>query len=85
MFLEDIIDRGVLFQSELLRLSLCQHSIHKCILTLHSCQGLGGIRIRHREHPFELRYTHVKKVDGESCTTAQTAEEKRRVLGQGWG
>lgn len=37
------------------------------------------------EHPFELRYTHVEKVDWESCAMVLSAEEKRRVLGQGWG
>ena len=37
------------------------------------------------EHPFEIRYTHVEKVDWESCATVLSAEEKRRVLGQGWG
>lgn len=38
-----------------------------------------------KEHPFEIRYTHVEKVDWESCATVLSAEEKRRVLGQGWG
>lgn len=38
-----------------------------------------------QEHPFEIRYTHVEKVDWESCATVLSAEEKRRVLGQGWG
>jgi SNF2 family DNA or RNA helicase len=37
-----------------------------------------------KEHPFEIRYTHVEKVDWESCATVLSAEEKRRVLGQGW-
>ena len=37
------------------------------------------------EHPFEVRYTHVEKVDWESCATVLSSEEKRRVLGQGWG
>jgi len=38
-----------------------------------------------KEHPFEIRYTQVEKVDWESCATVLSAEEKRRVLGQGWG
>jgi hypothetical protein len=38
-----------------------------------------------KEHPFEVRYTRVDKVDWESCSTVLAAEEKRRVLGQGWG
>lgn len=37
-----------------------------------------------KEHPFEIRYTRVEKVDWESCATVLSAEEKRRVLGQGW-
>ncbi len=36
------------------------------------------------EHPFEIRYTHVEKVDWESCATVLSAAEKRRILGQGW-
>lgn len=38
-----------------------------------------------KEHPFEIRYTHVEKVDWESCATVLSAEEKRRVLVRGWG
>ena len=38
-----------------------------------------------KEHPFEIRYTRVDKVDWESCATVLSAEEKRRVLGRGWG
>ena len=38
-----------------------------------------------KEHPFEIRYTQVEKVDWESCATVLSADEKRRVLGQGWG
>ncbi|MDR3576900.1 MAG: helicase-related protein [Anaerolineaceae bacterium] len=37
-----------------------------------------------KNHPFEIRYTKVEKVDWESCATVLSAEEKRRVLGQGW-
>jgi len=37
-----------------------------------------------KEHPFEIRYTRVQKVDWESCATVLSAEEKRRVLGEGW-
>ncbi len=37
-----------------------------------------------KEHPFEIRYTRVEKVDWESCATVLWAEEKRRVLEQGW-
>ena len=35
-------------------------------------------------HPFELRYTHVEKVDWETCTEVLDADEKWRVLSQGW-
>ena len=38
-----------------------------------------------KEHPFEVRYTKVEKVDWESCATVLSAEEKRRVLEKGWG
>lgn len=37
-----------------------------------------------KEHPFEIRYTKVEKVDWESCATVLSAEEKRRVLEKGW-
>ena len=37
-----------------------------------------------KENPFEIRYTRVEKVNWESCATVLSAEEKRRVLGQGW-
>ena len=37
-----------------------------------------------KEHPFEVRYTKVKKVDWESCAIVLSAEEKRRVLEKGW-
>jgi len=33
-----------------------------------------------RQHPFNLRYTAVEKVDWESCAEALSAAEKRRVL-----
>ena len=35
-------------------------------------------------HPFELRYTHVEPIDWESCRQVLDAQEKRRVLSQGW-
>jgi hypothetical protein len=37
-----------------------------------------------KEHPFEIRYTKVEKVDWESCATVLSAEEKRKVLSQEW-
>lgn len=38
-----------------------------------------------KQHPFEIRYTKVEKVNWETCATVLSADEKRRVLGQGWG
>jgi superfamily II DNA or RNA helicase len=38
-----------------------------------------------KDHPFEIRYSKVEKVDWESCATVLSAEEKRRVLEKGWG
>ena len=37
-----------------------------------------------REHPFEMRYSKVEKVDWESCAIVLSAEEKRRALEKGW-
>jgi transposase len=37
-----------------------------------------------KEHPFEIRYARVEKVDWESCAMVLSGEEKRRVLGKGW-
>jgi len=37
-----------------------------------------------RSHPFELRYTHVEKIDWESCRQVLDAAEKQRVLAEGW-
>lgn len=37
-----------------------------------------------KQHPFEIRYTHVGKIDWESCRDVLDAHEKTRVLGQGW-
>jgi len=37
-----------------------------------------------RQHPFNLRYTAVEKVDWESCAGVLSAAEKRRVLREGW-
>jgi len=37
-----------------------------------------------KEHPFEVRYTRVEKVDWESCSTVLSAIEKRRVLSEAW-
>lgn len=36
------------------------------------------------QHPFELRYATVEKVDWESCRTVLDAKEKYRLLCQGW-
>lgn len=38
-----------------------------------------------KEHPFEIRYTKVEKVDWESCATVLSVEQKRSVLEKGWG
>lgn len=38
-----------------------------------------------KEHPFEIRYTRVEKVDWETCAVVLSNEEKRRVLEVGWG
>lgn len=37
-----------------------------------------------KQHPFEIRYTRVEKVDWESCAQVLDAGEKRRVLSEGW-
>ncbi len=37
-----------------------------------------------RQHPFQLRYTAVEKVDWESYAEVLSAAEKRRVLQEGW-
>lgn len=37
-----------------------------------------------QQHPFELRYTTVEKVDWESCAEVLSATEKHRLLTQGW-
>jgi len=37
-----------------------------------------------RKHPFELRYHTVEKVDWESCARVLDADERKRVLAQGW-
>lgn len=37
-----------------------------------------------QRHPFEMRYTHVESIDWESCQQVLAADEKRRVLRQGW-
>lgn len=37
-----------------------------------------------KEHPFEVRYTKVEKVDWESCSTVLSSQEKKRVLSEGW-
>lgn len=36
------------------------------------------------QHPFELRYTQVEKVDWESCTEVLSEQAKTDVLRQGW-
>jgi len=38
-----------------------------------------------KEHPFELRYSHVDKVDWEACAQVLAPEEKNRLLRTGWG
>lgn len=38
-----------------------------------------------KEHPFEVRYTKVEKVDWESCAEVLSADEMKRVLREGWG
>ena len=37
-----------------------------------------------QQHPFEVRYTAVEKVDWESCAEVLSAAEKKRVLREGW-
>jgi superfamily II DNA/RNA helicase len=37
-----------------------------------------------KEHPFEVRYTKVEKVNWESCSMVLSAIEKRRVLSEEW-
>lgn len=37
-----------------------------------------------QSHPFELRYTRVESIDWESCKEVLDAQEKRRILSQGW-
>ena len=37
-----------------------------------------------RQHPFRLRYHNVRKVDWESCARVLDAEERKRLLTQGW-
>jgi superfamily II DNA/RNA helicase len=36
------------------------------------------------QHPFDLRYTSVEKVDWETCREVLDAGEKWRVLSEGW-
>jgi superfamily II DNA or RNA helicase len=38
-----------------------------------------------QKHPFELRYHTIEKVDWESCANVLDADERKRVLAQGWG
>ena len=38
-----------------------------------------------RQHPFELRYTRVERVDWESCTQVLFEQTKTDVLRRGWG
>jgi hypothetical protein len=35
-------------------------------------------------HPFDLRYTQVEPIDWEACQQVLDAQEKRRVLSEGW-
>jgi superfamily II DNA/RNA helicase len=37
-----------------------------------------------QSHPFDLRYTQVEPIDWESCKEVLDAQEKRRILSQGW-
>jgi SNF2 family DNA or RNA helicase len=37
-----------------------------------------------KQHPFEIRYTHVGKINWETCREVLDAHEKSRVLAQGW-
>jgi superfamily II DNA or RNA helicase len=37
-----------------------------------------------QEHPFEVRYSAVEKVDWESCQTVLSAKEKHRRLSEAW-
>ena len=37
-----------------------------------------------KQHPFEIRYTHVGKINWETCREVLDANEKSRVLAQGW-
>jgi len=37
------------------------------------------------QHPFDLRYAAVERVDWESCADVLDAREKRQALKQGWG
>lgn len=36
------------------------------------------------QHPFEVRYSKVEKVDWESCAEVLSADEKRKRLNEGW-
>ena len=38
-----------------------------------------------RQHPFQIRYHHVQKVDWKSCARVLDAEERKRCLSVGWG
>ncbi len=37
-----------------------------------------------KSHPFEIRYTHVEKIDWESCREVLDADEKLRALSKEW-
>ena len=37
-----------------------------------------------QEHPFEIKYHHIKPVDWESCSKVLNDEERKRWLSQGW-
>lgn len=37
-----------------------------------------------RQHPFEIRYHTIEKVDWESCATVLDAGNRREWLGRGW-
>lgn len=37
-----------------------------------------------KQHPFELRYNQVKRIDWESCSTVLDSKEKKKCLMNGW-
>jgi len=37
-----------------------------------------------RQHPFDVKYRHISKIDWESCERVLAAGAKRAVLTRGW-